>query len=101
MESLARFILDADPAIAGVGTTERPVPSLSSSGSSISSLQGLEPSRVLSRHSSMPQPTHLQHPPRPSQHQLPSGPSSSGKREGRNAEFYFLIFLNVIPLPLL
>ncbi|XP_008315531.1 protein PAT1 homolog 1 isoform X2 [Cynoglossus semilaevis] len=78
VESLARFILDADPAIAGVGTTERPVPSLSSSGSSISSLQGLEPSRVLSRHSSMPQPTHLQHPPRPSQHQLPPGPSSSG-----------------------
>uniref|UniRef100_A0A8C9ZZS5 Protein PAT1 homolog 1 n=1 Tax=Sander lucioperca TaxID=283035 RepID=A0A8C9ZZS5_SANLU len=45
-ESLARLILEADPAIAGVGAAERPGPSPSSSGSSLSALQGLDLPRM-------------------------------------------------------
>uniref|UniRef100_A0A3Q2CJ93 Protein PAT1 homolog 1 n=1 Tax=Cyprinodon variegatus TaxID=28743 RepID=A0A3Q2CJ93_CYPVA len=44
-ESLARFILDADPAIAGVGAAERPAPSPGSAGSVLSALRGLDQSR--------------------------------------------------------
>uniref|UniRef100_A0A3Q3RNZ3 Protein PAT1 homolog 1 n=1 Tax=Mastacembelus armatus TaxID=205130 RepID=A0A3Q3RNZ3_9TELE len=44
-ESLARFILEADPAVAGVGAAERPGPSPSSSGSSLSTQQ-LDRSRM-------------------------------------------------------
>lgn len=84
-ESLARLILEADPAIAGVGATERPCPSLSSSGPGLSALQGLDRPRVLSQHSSIPHPTQPhQHPQHP-QHQLPPGPSTSGERgDGTN-----------------
>ncbi|XP_034753659.1 protein PAT1 homolog 1 [Etheostoma cragini] len=77
-ESLARLILDADPAIAGVGAAERPGPSPSSTGSSLSALQGLDLPRVL------PQPSIL-HPTQPHhhlQHQLPPGPSTSGLPPG-------------------
>ncbi|TKS69349.1 Protein PAT1 -like protein 1 PAT1-like protein 1 [Collichthys lucidus] len=81
-ESLARFILDADPAIAGVGAAERPGPSPGSSGSSLSVLQGLERSRVLPQPSSIPHHTQPhQHPHHP-QHQLPPGPSTSGLPPG-------------------
>ncbi|XP_044045626.1 protein PAT1 homolog 1 isoform X4 [Siniperca chuatsi] len=77
-ESLARLILEADPAIAGVGAAERPSPSPSSSGSILSALQGLDPPRVLPQPSSIPHPTQpYQHPHHP-QHQLPTGPSTSG-----------------------
>ncbi|XP_041641967.1 protein PAT1 homolog 1 [Cheilinus undulatus] len=78
-ESLARLILEADPAIAGVGAAERPGPPLSSSGSSLSALQGLDRSRVLPQPSSIPHPG--QHPHHP-QHQLPPGPSTSGLPPG-------------------
>ncbi|XP_071361837.1 protein PAT1 homolog 1 isoform X2 [Trachinotus anak] len=81
-ESLARLILEADPAIAGVGATQRPCPSLSSSGSSLSALQGLDRPRVLPQTSSIPHPTQPhQHPHHP-QNQLPPGPSSSGLPPG-------------------
>ncbi|XP_040001628.1 protein PAT1 homolog 1 isoform X2 [Xiphias gladius] len=79
-ESLARLILEADPAIAGVGATERPCPSISSSGSSLAALQGLDRPRVLPQHSSIPTQPH-QHPRHP-QHQLPPGPSTSGLHTG-------------------
>ncbi|KAM6939572.1 protein PAT1 homolog 1 [Xenentodon cancila] len=69
-ESLARFILDADPAIAGVGAAERPSVSPGTTGSGLSALHGLDQSRVL------PKPTSIQHPPHPQQ--LPPGPSASG-----------------------
>ncbi|KAK7929033.1 hypothetical protein WMY93_005428 [Mugilogobius chulae] len=57
-ESLARFILDADPAIAGVGAAERPNPALSG-------LQGLDRSRVLPQSSPIPNQLHPQMPPAP------------------------------------
>ncbi|KAM9314038.1 protein PAT1 homolog 1 [Pholidichthys leucotaenia] len=53
-ESLARFILDADPAIAGVGATERRGLPPGSSGSSLSALHGLGQPRVLQQHPSLP-----------------------------------------------
>lgn len=73
-ESLARFILDADPAIAGVGSAERPSPALSS----LSGLQGLDRHRVLPQPSSIPNqlPPHPQMSPGPSTSGLPPGPSS-------------------------
>ncbi|XP_068582870.1 protein PAT1 homolog 1 [Cebidichthys violaceus] len=81
-ESLARLILEADPAIAGVGAAERPSPSPSSSRSSLSALQGLDRPRVPPQPSSIPHPTqthqHCHHP----QHQLPPGPSASGLPPG-------------------
>ncbi|KAM8880271.1 protein PAT1 homolog 1 isoform 2-T2 [Spinachia spinachia] len=81
-ESLARLILEADPAIAGVGAAERPGQSPNSSGSSLSALQGLNCPGVPPPSSSIPhaiQPhQHPQHP----QHQLPSGPSASGRAPG-------------------
>ncbi|KAI3352641.1 hypothetical protein L3Q82_019222, partial [Scortum barcoo] len=81
-ESLARLILEADPAIAGVGAAERPGPPPSSSGSSLTALQGLDRPKVLPQPSSSPHPTqqhqHLHHP----QHQLPPGPSPSGLPPG-------------------
>ncbi|GLD61132.1 protein PAT1 homolog 1 [Lates japonicus] len=83
-ESLARLILEADPAIAGVGATQRPCPSLSSSGPGLSALQGLDRPRVLPQHSSIPHPTQPhQHPHHP-QHQLPPGPSTSGLPPGHH-----------------
>ncbi|XP_029985923.1 LOW QUALITY PROTEIN: protein PAT1 homolog 1-like [Sphaeramia orbicularis] len=72
-ESLARLILEADPAIAGVGAAERPGLPPSSSGPGLAPLQGLDRSRVLPQSSSIPH----QHPPHP-QHQLPPGPSTAG-----------------------
>ncbi|XP_033976820.1 protein PAT1 homolog 1 [Trematomus bernacchii] len=72
-ESLARLILEADPAIAGVGAAAPPP---SSSGSSLSALQGLEQPMVMPQPSSIPHLNQLhQHPHHP-QHQLPPGPSS-------------------------
>lgn len=65
-ESLARFILDADPAIAGVGAAERPGPSPSSQRSPLSALPGLGRPRGL--------PPSIPH-----QHQLPPGPSNAGE----------------------
>ncbi|XP_037546048.1 protein PAT1 homolog 1 [Nematolebias whitei] len=65
-ESLARLILEADPAIAGVGAAERPGSSPGSTGSGTSSLHRLDQPRVLPQ-SSIPQ-----------QHQLPPGPHTSG-----------------------
>ncbi|XP_020512423.1 protein PAT1 homolog 1 [Labrus bergylta] len=81
-ESLARLILEADPAIAGVGAAERPGPPPGSSGSSLSALQGLDRSRVLSQPSSIPHPgqPHQHH--HHAQHQLPPGPSTSGLPPG-------------------
>lgn len=80
-ESLARLILEADPAIAGVGAAERPNPSSGASGSSQSVLQGLDRPRVMPQPSSIPHPSqphqHSHHP----QHQLPPGPSTSGQIE--------------------
>ncbi|XP_031722909.1 protein PAT1 homolog 1 isoform X2 [Anarrhichthys ocellatus] len=81
-ESLARLILEADPAIAGVGAAERPGPSPSSSRSSLSALQGLDRPRVRPQPSSIPHPTQPhQHPHHP-QHQLPPGPSALGLPPG-------------------
>ncbi|XP_058496741.1 protein PAT1 homolog 1 isoform X2 [Solea solea] len=80
-ESLARLILEADPAIAGVGATERPALSLSSTGSSISALHGLERPTVLPQLSSIPHPTHSHQAHHP-QHQLPPGPSTLGPPSG-------------------
>ncbi|XP_049426469.1 protein PAT1 homolog 1 [Epinephelus fuscoguttatus] len=81
-ESLARLILEADPAIAGVGAAERPGPSPGSSGTSLSALQGLDRPRVLPQPSSIPHPTQPhQHPQHP-QHQLPPGHSTSGLSPG-------------------
>ncbi|XP_056228473.1 protein PAT1 homolog 1 [Seriola aureovittata] len=81
-ESLARLILEADPAIAGVGATQRPCPPMGSSGSGLSALQGLDRPRVLPQHCSIPQPTQPhQHPHHP-QNQLPPGPSTSGLPPG-------------------
>uniref|UniRef100_A0A1A8FXK6 Protein associated with topoisomerase II homolog 1 n=1 Tax=Nothobranchius korthausae TaxID=1143690 RepID=A0A1A8FXK6_9TELE len=68
-ESLARLILEADPAIAGVGAAERPRPSPSSSASSLSVLHSLDQPRVLPQSSSIP---HQRQPP------LPPGPITSG-----------------------
>lgn len=77
-ESLARLILEADPAIAGVGAAERPGPPPGSIEASLSALQGLDRPRVLPHPSSIPHPTQQhQHPHHP-QHQLPPGPSTSG-----------------------
>ncbi|XP_076001465.1 protein PAT1 homolog 1 isoform X2 [Genypterus blacodes] len=76
-ESLARFILDADPAIAGVGAAERPGPSPSSQRSTPSALPGLGRPRGLPQPPSIPH-QHLQHP----QHQLPPGPSNAGLPPG-------------------
>ncbi|CAI5678926.1 unnamed protein product [Oreochromis niloticus] len=74
-ESLARLILDADPAIAGVGAAKRPGLSPSSSGSGLSALRGLDQPRVLPQPSPIPPPTQPhQHP----QHQLPPGLPASG-----------------------
>ncbi|XP_054460192.1 protein PAT1 homolog 1 [Anoplopoma fimbria] len=77
-ESLARLILEADPAIAGVGAAERPSPSRSS----LSTLQGLDRPRVLPQPPSIPHATqphqHSHHP----QHQLPPGPSASSLPPG-------------------
>ncbi|XP_056264547.1 protein PAT1 homolog 1 isoform X2 [Pseudoliparis swirei] len=74
-ESLARLILETDPAIAGVGAAERPGPSQSSSCSSLSDLQCLDRSRVLPQSSTISHPNqphqHSHHP----QHQLSPGPS--------------------------
>ncbi|XP_041839245.1 protein PAT1 homolog 1 [Melanotaenia boesemani] len=70
-ESLARLILEADPAIAGVGAAERPGPSSGPAGSSLSALHGLDQPRIL------PQPTSIPHPRHP-QSQLPAGPPASG-----------------------
>lgn len=72
-ESLARLILEADPAIAGVGAAAP-----SSSGSSKTALQGLDRSRVL------PQPSPIPHTTQPHQHphhpkQLQPGSSTSGE----------------------
>uniref|UniRef100_A0A8C9ZVT2 Protein PAT1 homolog 1 n=1 Tax=Sander lucioperca TaxID=283035 RepID=A0A8C9ZVT2_SANLU len=78
-ESLARLILEADPAIAGVGAAERPGPSPSSSGSSLSALQGLDLPRVLP---SILHPTQPHQHPHHLQHQLPPGPSTSGLPPG-------------------
>ncbi|XP_041822730.1 protein PAT1 homolog 1 [Chelmon rostratus] len=78
-ESLARLILETDPAIAGVGAAERPGPSPSSSGSNLSALQGLDRPRVLPPPSSIP---HLTQPHQHPQHQLPPRPSSSGLPPG-------------------
>ncbi|KAK2815552.1 hypothetical protein Q5P01_026019 [Channa striata] len=81
-ESLARLILEADPAIAGVGAAEKPSPSPSSSGSSLTALQGVERPNV------QPQPSPISHPTQPHQHphhpqhQLPPGPSTSGLPAG-------------------
>ncbi|KAF7649836.1 hypothetical protein LDENG_00135330 [Lucifuga dentata] len=72
-ESLARFILDADPAIAGVGAAERPRPPPSLQGSTLSAMPGLDRSRGLSQ----PSISH-QHP----QHQLPPGASTAGLPAG-------------------
>ncbi|CAN9510029.1 unnamed protein product [Ophioblennius macclurei] len=81
-ESLARLILDADPAIAGVGAAERPGPGHGpgpgpgpgpapgvSSASALASLHGLDQTRVL------PQPPSIPH---PHPHQLPPGPPPAG-----------------------
>ncbi|XP_029287784.1 protein PAT1 homolog 1 isoform X2 [Cottoperca gobio] len=81
-ESLARLILEADPAIAGVGAAERPGPSSSSSGSSLSPLQGLERPRVLPQPSCIPHLTQSHQLPHHPQHQLPPGPSISGLPPG-------------------
>ncbi|XP_040042689.1 protein PAT1 homolog 1 isoform X1 [Gasterosteus aculeatus] len=81
-ESLARLILEADPAIAGVGAAERPGPSPSSSRSSLSALQGLNRPGVPAQPSSIPHPIQPhQHPQHP-QHELPPGPSASGLPPG-------------------
>lgn len=74
-DSLARLILEADPAIAGVGAAEKPILSLRSSGSSLSTLQGLNQPKVAPQPSLIPHPTQL-HP----QTQLPPGSSISGKK---------------------
>uniref|UniRef100_A0A3Q2PR29 Protein PAT1 homolog 1 n=1 Tax=Fundulus heteroclitus TaxID=8078 RepID=A0A3Q2PR29_FUNHE len=66
-ESLARLILDADPAIAGVGAAERPAPSPGSAGPGLSGLLGLDQPRVL------PQPPSMPH-----QHQLPPAAPAPG-----------------------
>ncbi|XP_062243549.1 protein PAT1 homolog 1 isoform X1 [Platichthys flesus] len=76
-ESLARLILEADPAIAGVGATERPCQSLSSTASTHTTFHRLDQPRVLPQHS-IPNPTHSHQPPQHPQHQLPTGPSISG-----------------------
>lgn len=66
-ESLARLILEADPAVAGVGAAERPGSSPGSAGSGASALRRMDQPRVLPQ-SSIPQ-----------QHQLPPGPPTSGE----------------------
>lgn len=83
-ESLARLILGADPAIAGFGTAETPVPQPGGPGSlTVSTLPGLERPRGLPPPSSIPHHPHHHHhqpPHHPPPHQLPAGPlpSSSG-----------------------
>lgn len=69
-ESLARLVLEADPAIAGVGAAERPGPSLNSRMG-----QDSRP-KVLAQPPPVQHPT--QHPHQPS-HQMPVGPLSSGE----------------------
>lgn len=65
-ESLARFILDADPAIAGVGAAERRGPS---AGPVLSAPRGPDQPRVLQQPASIPP-----------KHQLPPGPPASGEQ---------------------
>ncbi|KAM9857366.1 protein PAT1 homolog 1 [Aulostomus maculatus] len=75
-ESLARLILEADPAIAGVGAAERPGPSPNSRMAQDSR------SRVLPQPSPIPHPNQAhQHPHHP-HHQLPTGPTTSGLPPG-------------------
>ncbi|XP_028998939.1 protein PAT1 homolog 1 [Betta splendens] len=76
-ESLARLILDADPAIAGVGAAERPSLSSGSLGPGLTALQGLDRNRVLPQSSSIPHPSQTHQHTHP-HHQLPPGPSTSG-----------------------
>uniref|UniRef100_UPI003AAC066F protein PAT1 homolog 1 n=1 Tax=Centroberyx gerrardi TaxID=166262 RepID=UPI003AAC066F len=76
-ESLARLILGADPAIAGVGAAEAPGPSPGPPGSGLTALPGLDRSRSLPLPSSIPHPAHPHPPPHHPQHQLPAGPSAS------------------------
>ncbi|XP_014880048.1 protein PAT1 homolog 1 isoform X3 [Poecilia latipinna] len=66
-ESLARFILDADPAIAGVGAAERPGSAPGPAGPVLSALRGPDQPRVLQQPASIPP-----------KHQLPPGPPASG-----------------------
>lgn len=80
-ESLARLILEADPAIAGVGAAERPAPPPTSAGPALSALQGLDRARVPPQTSSIPHPSQLHQPPHHHQHQLPAGPSTSGQNQ--------------------
>ncbi|XP_075870535.1 protein PAT1 homolog 1 [Nelusetta ayraudi] len=81
-ESLARLILEADPAIAGVGAAERPAPPPTSAGPTLSALQGLDRARVPPQTSSIPHPSQLHQPPHHHQHQLPAGPSTSALSSG-------------------
>lgn len=74
-ESLARLILEADPAIAGVGAAERPGSSPGSAGSGTSALRRLDQPRVLPQ--SIPQ-QHQMPPGPPTSGELPPGPSDSG-----------------------
>lgn len=90
-ESLARLILDADPAIAGVGAAERPGLPSSSSGSGLSALRGLDQPRVLPQPSPILPPTQPhQHP----QHQLPPGLPASGENE---STAQWALFLKMSP----
>ncbi|XP_027872752.1 protein PAT1 homolog 1 [Xiphophorus couchianus] len=66
-ESLARFILDADPAVAGVGAAERRGPAPGSAGPVLSAPRGPDQPRVLQQPASIPP-----------KHQLPPGPPASG-----------------------
>ncbi|XP_061686056.1 protein PAT1 homolog 1 isoform X3 [Syngnathoides biaculeatus] len=69
-ESLARMVLDADPAIAGVGTAERPISSQNQRSGHDSRSRALHQPSTIS-HSPYPH----QH---PQQHQRPAAPSTSG-----------------------
>lgn len=90
-ESLARLILDADPAIAGVGAAERPGLPPGSSGSGLSALRGLDQPRVLPQPSPILPPTQPhQHP----QHQLPPGLPVSGENE---STAQWALFLKMSP----
>ncbi|KAM4604051.1 protein PAT1 homolog 1 [Polymixia lowei] len=82
-ESLARLILGADPAIAGVGAAETPSSAPAGPpGPGLSALSGLERPRGLPPPSSLPHPPHPHLPPHQPQHQLPPGPSASGLPPG-------------------
>lgn len=78
-ESLARLILDADPAIAGVGAAERPGPPPSSSGPGLSTHHRMDQARALPQPSSIPHPSQAHQHPHHTQHQLPAGPSTTGE----------------------